>query len=107
MPMGKKVRVAIIGCGGMARYHIRQMLKQVDNTEIAVIFEPVEDHYNWQRTSLKRAGSPFPRMSRICTGCCIIIRSTPVCDLPACVFIMKKPRPAWKPGWTCCSKNRW
>ena len=58
--MDKKVRVAIIGCGGMARYHIRQMLKQVDNTEIAVIFEPVDDHYQLAAELFKTAGQPVP-----------------------------------------------
>ena len=58
--MGKKVRVGIIGCGGMARYHIRQMLKQVDNTEIAVIFEPLDDHYQLAADLFKAAGQPIP-----------------------------------------------
>jgi len=58
--MGKKVRVAIIGCGGMARYHIRQMLKQDDNTEIAVIFEPLDDHYQLAANLFKAAGQPVP-----------------------------------------------
>lgn len=58
--MGKKVRVAIIGCGGMARYHISQMLKQVENTEIAVIFEPLDDHYQLAAALFKAAGQPVP-----------------------------------------------
>jgi predicted dehydrogenase len=33
-------RVAMIGCGGMARHHIRQMLKQSSTTEITVLCEP-------------------------------------------------------------------
>jgi predicted dehydrogenase len=60
MPMGKKVRVAIIGCGGMARYHIRQMLKQVDSTQIAAIFEPLDDHYQLAAKLFKEAGQPVP-----------------------------------------------
>jgi len=34
------VQTAIIGCGGMARHHIRRMLQQLDTTRIAVISEP-------------------------------------------------------------------
>ncbi len=36
----KPVRVAMIGCGGMAGWHIRTMLKQADTTHIAVLCEP-------------------------------------------------------------------
>jgi len=38
--MTERVRVAMIGCGGMARHHLRAMLKQTDTTEIAVLCEP-------------------------------------------------------------------
>lgn len=36
------VRVAMIGCGGMARAHIQQMLLQSDTTRIAVLCDPSE-----------------------------------------------------------------
>jgi predicted dehydrogenase len=38
--MIRKTEVCLIGCGGMARHHIRMMLKQLDTTHIAVICEP-------------------------------------------------------------------
>lgn len=38
--MTHPTRVTLIGCGGMARHHIRQMLKQQDSTTIAAICEP-------------------------------------------------------------------
>lgn len=41
----KPRRVAIIGCGGMARYHIRQMLKQKETTKIVVLCEPSDEEY--------------------------------------------------------------
>jgi predicted dehydrogenase len=44
--MTKKTRVTIIGCGGMARHHIRQMLKQTDTTEIPVVCEPDPKMYS-------------------------------------------------------------
>ena len=34
------VQVGLIGCGGMARYHIKRMLQQLDTTHIAVVCEP-------------------------------------------------------------------
>ncbi len=41
MPMSQSlVRVGIIGCGGMARSHIRDMLKQTHTTQIVAIAEP-------------------------------------------------------------------
>jgi predicted dehydrogenase len=38
-------RAAIVGCGGMARHHIRRMLQQTDTTEIAVVCEPSAEAY--------------------------------------------------------------
>jgi predicted dehydrogenase len=40
-----KTRVAMIGCGGMARYHIREIMKQTDGSEITVMCEPSEAAY--------------------------------------------------------------
>jgi predicted dehydrogenase len=37
---GSLVQAAVIGCGGMARHHIRMMLLQQDTTHIAAICEP-------------------------------------------------------------------
>ncbi len=39
------VRVALIGCGGMARWHIREMARQQDTTAMTVVCEPVEEEY--------------------------------------------------------------
>jgi predicted dehydrogenase len=38
--MTQKVGMAMIGCGGMARHHLRNILRQSDTTEIAVLCEP-------------------------------------------------------------------
>jgi predicted dehydrogenase len=43
--MIKIVETTMIGCGGMARHHIRQMLKQTRDTHIAVVCEPSETAY--------------------------------------------------------------
>ena len=43
--MDKPCRVAIIGCGGMGRVHIRQMLKQTDTTEISVLCDIDDNAY--------------------------------------------------------------
>jgi len=45
MGTSEKVRAVIVGCGGMARHHIRKMLQQLDTTDIAVICEPSADAY--------------------------------------------------------------
>ncbi len=45
MDLTKRVDAAIIGCGGMARHHVRMMLKQVDTTRIAVVCEPSPEAY--------------------------------------------------------------
>jgi predicted dehydrogenase len=38
--MAERVRMAMIGCGGMARHHLRTILKQTDTTEVTVLCEP-------------------------------------------------------------------
>lgn len=38
--MKKPTRMAMIGCGGMGRNHLRDILKQTDTTEIAVLCDP-------------------------------------------------------------------
>ncbi len=43
--MTPKTRIAMIGCGGMARYHIREIMKQTDGSEITVMCEPSEAAY--------------------------------------------------------------
>lgn len=39
------VRTALIGCGGMARWHVRAMLQQLDTTQITVVCEPAPEQY--------------------------------------------------------------
>ncbi|HNS01370.1 MAG TPA: Gfo/Idh/MocA family oxidoreductase [Anaerolineae bacterium] len=43
--MTNTTRIAMIGCGGMARYHIREIMKQADGSEITVMCEPSEAAY--------------------------------------------------------------
>ena len=38
--MSSFVRTALIGCGGMARYHLDQMVQQLDTTRIVVLCDP-------------------------------------------------------------------
>ncbi len=38
-------QVAMIGCGGMARHHVRQILQQAQTTQIAVVCEPSAEQY--------------------------------------------------------------
>lgn len=38
--MTQKVHIALIGCGGMARHHLRNILLQSDTTEIVALCEP-------------------------------------------------------------------
>jgi predicted dehydrogenase len=54
------VRVALIGCGGMARHHIRQMAQQQDTTTIAVVCEPSAAAYERARETFADAGLTPP-----------------------------------------------
>jgi predicted dehydrogenase len=56
----KRVRAAIIGCGGMARHHIRQMLLQADTTEIALACEPSPEAYATTAAVFEEAGFAPP-----------------------------------------------
>ncbi|MFN8457560.1 MAG: Gfo/Idh/MocA family oxidoreductase [Anaerolineae bacterium] len=38
--MSNPVRTALIGCGNMARYHLSQMLQQLDTTKVAILCDP-------------------------------------------------------------------
>jgi len=56
----KPVKTAIIGCGGMARHHIRQMLKQQDTTQISVVCEPSEKQLAQTNAIFEEAGMTPP-----------------------------------------------
>jgi predicted dehydrogenase len=58
--MQSKVRTAMIGCGGMARHHIRQMLQQQSTTEITVLCEPSQEQLALTRAEFEAAGVPCP-----------------------------------------------
>jgi predicted dehydrogenase len=58
--MPNKVTVALIGTGLMARYHIQQILKQPEATEIAVVCEPDPEAYASARDVFLRAGFEPP-----------------------------------------------
>lgn len=60
MNKNQKIRVAIIGCGGMARGHARKMLQQQDNTEISVVCEPSEEAYALMQNVFEEANVPVP-----------------------------------------------
>ncbi len=45
MKTDERTRVAIVGCGGMARAHIRTMLQQQDSTQVAVLCELAPENY--------------------------------------------------------------
>ncbi len=53
-------RAAIIGCGGMARHHVRQMLKQAATTRIVALCEPSDASYQAMAKVFREAESPVP-----------------------------------------------
>lgn len=55
-----RTRVAIIGAGGMARHHLRQMLKQTDTTEIIALCEPSEEQARLSRAIFEENGQNPP-----------------------------------------------
>lgn len=45
MTPSQKVRLAMVGCGSMAREHVRKILKQQDTTEVIVVTDPSDEAY--------------------------------------------------------------
>jgi predicted dehydrogenase len=58
--MSKPVQLAMIGCGGMARHHVRQILLQSDTTQIRVLCEPSAASYQAITQVFKDAGLEPP-----------------------------------------------
>ncbi len=54
------IRVGIVGCGSMAVYHLKNMLKQQDTTQITAICEPSTANYETAARLFRRAGLPPP-----------------------------------------------
>ena len=60
MHITETARVAMIGCGGMARHHLRTMLKQLATTHISVVCEPSPQAYELAATLFAHAGLEPP-----------------------------------------------
>ena len=53
-----KIRLGMIGTGGMARHHIGNILKQMDTTEVVAVCEPSGDAYEQAADLFDKAGHP-------------------------------------------------
>ncbi|MEO8611917.1 MAG: Gfo/Idh/MocA family oxidoreductase [Chloroflexota bacterium] len=60
MGANQPVRVGIVGCGGMARYHLERMLKQQNTTRVVAICEPSSEAYSAAAQLFKDAGLEPP-----------------------------------------------
>lgn len=58
--MAKRVRMAMIGCGGMGRNHLRNLLKQTDTTEIVALCDISPQSLAETATVFEQAGIPMP-----------------------------------------------
>jgi predicted dehydrogenase len=58
--MSPKVNVTLLGVGGMARWHIRQMLKMTESTQIRVVCEPDQAQYALSTGLFSEAGLKPP-----------------------------------------------
>jgi predicted dehydrogenase len=58
--MPTPVKLAIIGCGGMARHHARAILKQLDTTHVVAVCEPSAEAYVAMAQEFTAAGQPPP-----------------------------------------------
>ena len=53
-------RVAVIGCGGMARHHVTLMLQQPEKNRIVVVSEPSAEAYAAFEQLFIEIGQPAP-----------------------------------------------
>ena len=58
--MSERVQMAIIGCGGMGRNHLRDILKQRDTTEITALCDISPDSVSEAEKIFVQAGVPMP-----------------------------------------------
>ena len=58
--MTQKIKVTLLGVGGMARWHIRQMLQMTDSTQISVVCEPDKKQYAQSAQIFTEAGLKPP-----------------------------------------------
>jgi predicted dehydrogenase len=54
------IRLVMIGCGGMARHHVRRILQQKDTTEIRLVCEPSSHAYGLLRELYEEEGLEPP-----------------------------------------------
>lgn len=59
-PDNGPVRLVMVGCGGMARHHVRQILQQQKTTRIAMLCEPSPSAYQAMAELFVEAGLPAP-----------------------------------------------
>ena len=59
--MSNSVRMAMIGCGGMARHHIRSILENSDATEIVALCEPSESALIKTKEVIVETGKSVPQ----------------------------------------------
>ena len=53
-------KMAMIGCGGMARHHLRNILKQTDTTEVVALCEPNQAMYEETKKIFEENNLPTP-----------------------------------------------
>src|SRR5689334_768437 len=58
--MSTPVNLTLIGCGGMARHHARQILQQLDTSRITCVCEPSPEAYQAFAKIFTDAGQPVP-----------------------------------------------
>jgi predicted dehydrogenase len=58
--MSKKVKMAMIGCGGMGRHHLRQLIKQRDTTEIVALCDISPESLAETAKIFNQADLPMP-----------------------------------------------
>ena len=55
-----KIKIGLIGCGGMARNHLRRMLDGFQNTDILAVSEPSDEAYSETAKLFRDKGRKAP-----------------------------------------------
>ncbi len=66
------IRVAMLGCGGMAQYHLKNILQQQETTQIAALCDPNPRALESSKALFRAAELPPPQVGHPWKQCWLL-----------------------------------
>jgi ornithine cyclodeaminase/alanine dehydrogenase-like protein (mu-crystallin family) len=108
-----RIPIALIGCGGMGRRHLRGMTRLASssaaNIDLVAVCDLNQDNANFVADEARELLGHRPGVYADIAQMARDLGS----DLQAASSLRTSPRttrsplPVWNPGCTCCAKNPW